>query len=77
MNSATHDLIPHKAHTQRKRVPTLVINGRNDVAQDFVCEPFFRNIKKVKWVTFEMSSHMPMWEERERYMNVISEFLCL
>jgi len=59
------------------RVPTLVINGRADMAQDFVCEPFFWKIRKVKWVTFEMSSHFPMWEERERYMKLTCEFLGL
>ena len=59
------------------RVPTLVINGRADIAQDFVCEPFFRKIQKVKWVTFELSSHFPVWEERERFMKLTSEFLGL
>ncbi|KAF8960222.1 proline iminopeptidase [Flammula alnicola] len=55
----------------------LVINGRKDVAQDFVVEPFFRNIPQAKWITFENSSHMPFWEERERYMQVVGEFLTL
>jgi len=57
------------------RVPTLVINGRADIAQDFVCEPFFWHITKVKWVTFELSSHTPMWEERERYVKLVGDFL--
>jgi len=59
------------------RVPTLVINGRADIAQDFVCGPFFWNIQKAKWVTFELSSHFPLWEERERYMKLTGEFLGL
>lgn len=59
------------------RVPTLVINGRADISQDFVVEPFFKKIQKVKWVTFEKSSHLPMWEERERYMKLVGEFLAL
>jgi pimeloyl-ACP methyl ester carboxylesterase len=59
------------------RAPTLVINGHADIAQDFVCQPFFKNIKKVKWISFASSSHTPMWEERERYMNVVGEFLGL
>lgn len=59
------------------RVSTLVINGRMDLAQDFVVAPFFEKIDKVKWITFEKSSHCPFWEERERYMNVLDEFLKL
>ncbi|KAJ3553646.1 hypothetical protein NM688_g3496 [Phlebia brevispora] len=57
------------------RVPTFVINGRADIAQDFVVEMFFQNIQKVKWVTFEKSSHTPHWEERERYMKLVADFL--
>ncbi|KAK0215932.1 proline iminopeptidase [Armillaria nabsnona] len=59
----------------RVRVPTLVISGRADIAQDFVVEPFFRGIRQVKWVTMEKSSHTPMWEERERYMDLVNAFL--
>ncbi|TFY73357.1 hypothetical protein EWM64_g10655 [Hericium alpestre] len=57
------------------RVPVLVINGRDDIAQDFVCEPFFHHIPRVKWVTFEKSSHTPMWEERERFVHIVGDFL--
>ncbi|OJT06638.1 L-amino acid amidase [Trametes pubescens] len=57
------------------QVPTLVINGRYDIAQDWVTKPFADNIPNATWVTFEDSSHTPFWEERERYMRVLSEFL--
>ena len=57
------------------RVPAFVINGRQDQATDKVVAPFFKYIPKVKWVTFEQSSHMPFWEERERYMKLVGEFL--
>lgn len=57
------------------RVQTLVVNGRADMAQDFVCAPFAKHIKNVKWVTFEGSSHTPMWEEREKYMELVRNFL--
>ncbi|EIN10808.1 proline iminopeptidase [Punctularia strigosozonata HHB-11173 SS5] len=56
-------------------VPTLLINGRYDEATDEVVQPFFDSIPKVKWVTFSESSHMPQWEERERYMEVVASFL--
>ncbi|KAG5334144.1 hypothetical protein C0989_004338 [Termitomyces sp. Mn162] len=57
------------------RVPTFVINGRKDIAQDFVVKPFFDGIQKVKWVTFENSSYAPFFEERDRYMFLVADFL--
>lgn len=39
-------------------VPTLLINGRYDEAQDEVVEPFFERIPKVKWFRFAESSHV-------------------
>ncbi|KAI0667426.1 proline-specific peptidase [Trametes maxima] len=56
-------------------VPTLVINGRYDVAQDYVVEDYYKNIPDARWVTFAESSHTPFWEEREGYMRVVGEFL--
>ncbi|KAJ7622509.1 proline-specific peptidase [Roridomyces roridus] len=57
------------------KVPTLVLNGRFDEAQDPVVAPFFNEISRVKWVTFAESSHMLHWEERERYMSIVGHFL--
>ncbi|KAJ4470671.1 proline-specific peptidase, partial [Lentinula edodes] len=62
-------------HLHRVLVPTLIINGRKDLAQDFVVQPFFDGIAKVKWVRMENSSHMAIWEERERYMSILDDFL--
>ena len=59
------------------RVPTLITNGRKDISQDFVVQPFFDKIKKVKWVTFDNSSHSAFIEETDRYMKVVSDFLAL
>lgn len=56
-------------------VPTLLINGRYDEAQDEVMEPFFRSISKVKWVRFAESSHVPHIEETEEWLKVVSGFL--
>ena len=36
---------------------------------------FFDNLTKVKWVQFANSSHMAHHEERERFMQVVGEFL--
>jgi len=57
------------------RVPTFVINGRKDIAQDYVVQPFFDKIEKVKWVTFENSSHTPFVEEQDKYMKLAADFL--
>ena len=57
------------------KCPTLLLNGFYDEAQDSVVEPFFQRIAKVKWFTFAESSHMPLLEEREKYMKVVNKFL--
>jgi pimeloyl-ACP methyl ester carboxylesterase len=56
-------------------VPTLMFNGKYDGAQDFVIEPFFKYIERVKWVRFAESSHFPQFEEPEKYFKVVGEFL--
>lgn len=59
------------------RVPTLVMNGEEDEAQDVCVEPFERLIPKglVVRKKFSGSSHMPFWEEQEAYLRVVSNFL--
>jgi len=56
-------------------VPTLVLNGREDIVQDFVTLPFVENIVNAKWVKFENSSHTPFWEERGAYFKTVNSFL--
>ena len=56
-------------------VRTLVINGRFDIAQDYVTAAYVESIPGAKWIKFENSSHTPCWEEKEEYMKVIGEFL--
>ena len=56
-------------------VPTLVINGRYDIAQDWVVRQYAEKIPGAKWIVFEESSHTPMWEEREGFMKAVAEFL--
>jgi pimeloyl-ACP methyl ester carboxylesterase len=57
------------------RPTTLVINGTYDICQDFVNVDFFRSIPRVKWITLEDTSHLPMWEKREKYNKLVQEFL--
>ncbi|KAI0750876.1 prolyl aminopeptidase-2 [Daedaleopsis nitida] len=56
-------------------VPTLLLNGAYDEAGDLSVMPFFKAVPKVKWFTFAESSHMPHWEEREKYMRLVANFL--
>ncbi|RPD74898.1 proline-specific peptidase [Lentinus tigrinus ALCF2SS1-7] len=56
-------------------VPTLVINGRYDIAQEYVTRAYIDNIPGAKFITFEESSHTPFFEEREKYMETVAEFL--
>ncbi|KAI1147055.1 Alpha/Beta hydrolase protein [Nemania diffusa] len=55
--------------------PTLLLNGRYDEATDQCVQPWFDHIPKVKWVTLENSSHMGHFEERERFIQLVGEFL--
>lgn len=36
--------------------------------------PWFKSIPKVRWVTLG-GSHMSHWEDRERYMQEVGDFL--
>jgi L-proline amide hydrolase len=54
---------------------TLLINGWRDIASDKAVAPFFREIPKIKWVKFMNSTHSPQFEEEERFMEVVGEFL--
>jgi L-proline amide hydrolase len=56
-------------------VETLLTNGKHDQTQDVSFEGWFKAIPKVKWVTFESSSHTAQYEERERYMQIVGDFL--
>ncbi|TEB33460.1 proline-specific peptidase [Coprinellus micaceus] len=57
-------------------VPTLVINGAQDSIVDSSLTPFIERIPEVKWVKFQHSSHMAHYEERDKFMHTIREFLC-
>ena len=54
----------------------LVINGYYDEAQDETTAPYFYQPScRTKWVRFALSSHMPMLEETEKYMEALGAFL--
>lgn len=56
-------------------VPTLIVSGRYDEATPALQEVLRDGIAGSEWVLFEGSSHMPHVEERERYMQVVGDFL--
>ena len=57
------------------KVPTLLVSGRHDEATPALQETLLRGIAGSEWVVFEESSHMPHVEERERYMQVLGDWL--
>jgi proline iminopeptidase len=56
-------------------VPTLVTCGRYDEVSPKVARAIHKGIKHSKLVIFPNSSHLPMWEEREKYILVLRAFL--
>ena len=57
------------------RLPTLVTCGKYDEVTPKEAMRIHRSIKDSKLVVFENSSHLAMWEEREKYVNVLRTFL--
>ncbi|KAL2284071.1 hypothetical protein FJTKL_09276 [Diaporthe vaccinii] len=55
-------------------VETLLVNGKNDEVTNISMYPWFKSIPKVRWVTLG-GSHMSHWEDRERYMQEVGDFL--
>jgi L-proline amide hydrolase len=56
-------------------VPTLIVSGRYDEATPALQEVLHAGIGGSEWIVFDESSHSPHVEERERYMQVVGEFL--
>ncbi|KAI1743878.1 Alpha/Beta hydrolase protein [Xylaria scruposa] len=57
------------------KVPTLLINGTEDEAQDVAMQPFFDHIEKAKWITLDNASHFSHVDQREKYMSHLRAFL--
>jgi proline iminopeptidase len=57
------------------RLPTLVLGGRYDEVTPEVAEQIRRGILGARRVEFQQSSHVAFWEERERFHDVVAEFL--
>jgi L-proline amide hydrolase len=56
-------------------VRTLVTSGRYDECTPRLAEIVHRGIRGSEWAIFEKSSHTAFIEERERYMQLLGDFL--
>jgi len=56
-------------------VPTLVIRGRHDMSTDPISATLVNGIKGAREVVLENSSHTPVLEETDQYLEAISEFM--
>ena len=54
---------------------TLLINGEEEGASDEAVRPFVEGIKGVNWVKIKGTRHMPMYEDPDRYWEVVGSFL--
>ncbi len=56
-------------------VPTLVIRGRHDMSTDPISATLVKGIKGAREVVLKNSSHTPVLEETDQYLEAISEFM--
>jgi proline iminopeptidase len=56
-------------------VPTLVIRGAHDLSTVAISKTLTDGIPHARQVVFEHSSHTPVLEETERYLQVVRDFL--
>jgi L-proline amide hydrolase len=56
-------------------VPALVIRGRYDLSTESISHTLVRGLPNAREVVFEHSSHTPVLEETERYLDVVGGFL--
>ena len=54
--------------------PTLVIRGRHDMCTDPIAATLVRGIRNAREIVLEESSHTPVLEETERYLEAVGAF---
>jgi L-proline amide hydrolase len=54
--------------------PTLVVRGRYDMCTDPIAATLVEGIRDAREVVLEQSSHTPVLEETDRYLEVVSTF---
>jgi proline-specific peptidase len=56
-------------------VPALVARGRYDMCTERIAATLLGGLPNAREVVFEESSHMPVLEESDRYLDVVESFL--
>ncbi len=56
-------------------LPTLVVRGRHDMCTDAIAAELINGIRGAREVVLEESSHTPVLEESDRYLEVVGNFL--
>jgi L-proline amide hydrolase len=56
-------------------LPALVIRGRYDLSTESIAATLVRGLPRAREAVFEESSHTPVLEETERYLDVVGRFL--
>ncbi len=56
-------------------VPTLVIRGRHDMSTDPISATLVNGIRAAREVVLENSSHTPVLEETDKYLEAIRDFM--
>jgi len=64
-----------RARLQEIEVPTLVVRGRYDMCTEPVAAELLSGIRGAREVVLEHSSHTPVLEETERYLEVVGGFM--
>jgi L-proline amide hydrolase len=57
------------------RVPTLVVRGRHDLSTESISRTLHEGIPHAREVVLEESSHTPVLEETDRYLEVVGGFI--
>jgi L-proline amide hydrolase len=55
--------------------PVLIVSGRYDEAGLPLQEVLLSGLRTAELTVFGESSHMPFWEERDRFMKVVGSWL--
>jgi pimeloyl-ACP methyl ester carboxylesterase len=56
-------------------LPALVIRGRYDLSTESIAATLLSGLPQAREVVFEESSHTPVLEETDRYLDIVGRFL--
>jgi proline iminopeptidase len=64
-----------RARLHELTVPTLIVRGAHDLSTEAISKTLTDGVPHAREVVFAKSSHTPVLEETERYLDVVREFL--